>query len=505
MLIHDKILIENIINNIDILEFLHNDTKERLETINEKLAEQIKSNQKAQEEASFTGKNVVDMIVPVWGYMLQDSINFLKYSDYREFSHWRPRNRSNVRDMINEIAFGIEKLCKYFIQFTEFEAVLYGIDANYRDHVVHVFRVWLLGMLFLLEKKPTDCGADGITFNIRQLEIDSPVKVKGVSAYNDNEILSMWVIIALCHDLGYPLEKTEKINEAVEKMFNLLGKLSVQKFAVSFQQEHQHINKFLLEFISSKIVLRGNASEDKRYKQLLEILSNTEKFTQMTEDKFKEDEGLNLKCFGTSIQSKYYLKFSKSLENYSHGIISCSIILKSLFYFLESDFNIQDKNYFSFEDARQFLIRREILRAIASHTCPEIYHLRTNTLSFLLILCDEMQEWGRPRFGEMKTGFVNTGIEKIEIKSYSSEKIEFAIKYVGTGNFENFAIRQFTRWHEILRSAVDDSIRNFKVEITFDFNGEKYKFNHEMGGFVVTKGLELYNLDEILTPKSLKK
>ena len=77
---------------------------------------------------------------------------------------------------------------------------------------------------------------------------------------------------------------------------------------------------------------------------------------------------------------------------------------------------------------------------------------------------------------------------------------------MGRVSLENFCrFRQFSRWNEIFRRAVDDSIRNFKVEITFDFNGEKYKFNHEMGGFVVTKGLELYNLDEILTPKSLKK
>ena len=50
---------------------------------------------------------------------------------------------------------------------------------------------------------------------------------------------------------------------------------------------------------------------------------------------------------------------------------------------------------FDHEDSRQYYIRREILRAIASHTCHDIYQNDMLRFSFLLILCDDAQEWGR--------------------------------------------------------------------------------------------------------------
>ena len=57
------------------------------------------------------------------------------------------------------------------------------------------------------------------------------------------------------------------------------------------------------------------------------------------------------------------------------------------------------------EDQRQFYIRREILRAIASHTCDDIYQLYTTSFSFLLRVCDDTQEWGRKNITEL---YVNT-------------------------------------------------------------------------------------------------
>ena len=67
--------------------------------------------------------------------------------------------------------------------------------------------------------------------------------------------------------------------------------------------------------------------------------------------------------------------------------------MKWLVYFLESDYDLTQSKALKKEDARQFIIRREALRAIAIHTCPDIYHLRSNTFSFLLIICDDLQEW----------------------------------------------------------------------------------------------------------------
>ena len=123
------------------------------------------------------------------------------------------------------------------------------------------------------------------------------------------------------------------------------------------------------------------------------------------------------------IQPKYYLKYAKSLECFQHGIISTIIIYKMLLYFLESDFNLNDDYIYKKEDARQFYIRREILRAIAAHTCPDAYNIHLATFSSLLFLCDEFQEWGRRRWNELYTGLEENSIS-LDIEKFSPGEVE---------------------------------------------------------------------------------
>jgi len=131
----------------------------------------------------------------------------------------------------------------------------------------------------------------------------------------------------------------------------------------------------------------------------------------------------------------------------------------------------------SFEDARQFFIRREILRCIASHTCPEVYHLKANTLSFLLILCDELQEWSRPRFKEIQGEEQTTvGIKKVEISTFKKDEIAFQMDYSGIIDPDNFARKMFRRWHAILRSAVYDTKRKFSLNFKLTINNKPYDF-----------------------------
>lgn len=446
----------------------------------------------------FKSKDVSDKIKQVWTFILQDSIYNLKCCDYRERARWNSieDRHKGVRDINNEFVFGLDRLYNYFNEFTKFETVLYGVDAGYRDHVIHVFRVWMLGIVILYNSEAPEVKLDADKLIFDKIIDDHLV-------LNDVEIFSMWSIIALCHDLGYPLEKTEKINEAVEKMYRHLGKMNIQKFSAAFHLEHQFLNKFLLDFISSKIVrdkssMSGDSSDD--FKELSLEYPQYKKATNL--DKKLKDLFLEKKVFKTNIQSKFYNKFAKSLEHYSHGIISCSILWKSLFYFLESDYNLQENSSLAFEDARQLFIRREILRAIASHTCPEIYHLNANTMSFLLILCDELQEWERPRMAEMQQGSVSSAVDKIELKKVTPEEVEFHLEYVGVSEPEEFARKIFRRWHEILRGAVDDENRKLKLSFsvktnnkeTFKFIFESNKLSTESFGGADNDNFRIYTL-----------
>jgi len=67
--------------------------------------------------------------------------------------------------------------------------------------------------------------------------------------------------------------------------------------------------------------------------------------------------------------------------------------MKKLTYSLESDFYVDRVDVLTYKDANS-AIRRDILRAIASHTCEKILpHQTLIRLSILLILCDALQSW----------------------------------------------------------------------------------------------------------------
>ena len=375
----------------------------------------------------------IDLFHGLWKKLLSDAITFLKSTDEREY---RTEGTRIQRDVV---AFGVQELYRYFEEYRSFEALLYGADRFYRDHIMHVFRVWLIGM-WLIDQFDSQVRWD---FNF----IDPIVR--------NDEAAAMWCIVALAHDLGYPLDKIQKVKDKISSMMRYFGGAGELEKGFEIPAQHHFINDFILKFISSKLVKKDAVSVDKDRR------------------------------FGTSIQSKYYLKFSKSLENFDHGIISYILLMKNLVYFLESDLDLGSPFYE--EDARQFYIRREILRAIACHTCTDIYHLQPNSLPFILIFADELQVWGRPTFHEIKGGKdrlkLKVYVPQIDLKSIEI-KLDI-VEEITPGGENNAGKRYFEatcrKWHKWLRSALGAGDRRFnfclEAEVNpIDGNSTAYKF-----------------------------
>ena len=372
-------------------------------------------------ESCEPGKDIppvkIDEIHALWKGLLSDAVIYLKRKDKREF-----RN-AKEEPSPDKVAFGVEDLYEYFEEYREFEALLYGADRFYRDHVIHVFRVWLIGN-WLIERFDSKIHWDIEKISRKNSALD----------ISNEEVSAMWCIIALTHDLGYPLDKIEKVRDKIEAMMAYFGGTGTSEPGFQIPTHHHFINDFILQFISSKLIL--NKEPDKN-----------------------DVEGF----FKTARQSKYYLKFSKSFEKFDHGIISCILLMKNLVYFLESDLDLSNP-FTDQEDARQFYIRREILRAIASHTCTDIYHLHPNSLAFILILADELQISGRPTFSELKIGRTMLKL-CVKIPVISKQEIEIELEVVEEEDEEEGGKELFfalcRKWHKWLRGALDASRREF--------------------------------------------
>ena len=173
----------------------------------------------------------------LWGSLLDKSIVCLRYFDTREPFLNNP-NKAIV-------SYGIDKLKEYHLRYTEFESLMYGSSAYYRDHVFHAIRVWLLGVFCLLKKINAEESF------ITKLGLDGGAKPPSEIGFF--EYISMWTITALCHDLGYPLEKAEQILDKTRKMMReFVPSPNVwNNFGYSGTQDS--INEYVLKFISTKM------------------------------------------------------------------------------------------------------------------------------------------------------------------------------------------------------------------------------------------------------------
>ena len=327
------------------------------------------------------------LLKKVWPAVLKDALKVLKKNDPREW----PKGKDNtIGTFFDEASLGVSDLQEVLSGFSDFEGVMYGASPEqYRDHVVHSFRVWIIGQGLL-----KDCFAGNLT---------TDAKLQSLICIEEWEC--MWALVALCHDIGYPLSQLERVNELARNALTRQGLLPQGDLRFTFSQQMQPFHDTLIRLMASKPV------------KLAEVV-------RPPKPKEKDEKE---RIYVTHLQNKYYLKFLKSFDNLDHGVVSSLLISKVLVYFLESDLCHDWWSPLTEEDARQFLIRREILRAIASHTCPDIYHLTFNTLSFLLYMADEIQCWGRPtltKLQEEPAGIMNG---EVEVKEFSDTKIAIII------------------------------------------------------------------------------
>ena len=485
--INDKMLLENAIAFCDEmllengvkkytshreeshLEYpLDEDIKGKLQKIYEKGID------KSTKELTY---EINDKIDDLWNLLIEKSIICLRFFDKRE------PFMENGKD---QYVYGMKKLKKYHKDYTSFEGMLYGSDAYYRDHVFHVIRVWMMGLYLILNKNRHITGTGNRLIDEIRFEGEPKGKIKEAkdkdiekqsnnlksgdcsiikkhkmfyklhkridiegeeyilsdpntfsSEINILEKISMWTIMALCHDLGYPLEKSKKVLAKTEKMMGAFV-------------SNPHIDRNL----------RFDGTRDSNNIEIITFASKKMKFISKKKSKKAK--------YKASVQDKYKFKYKLSLEDFSHGMISAIIIYKMLIYFIESDTN-PDANYiFSNEDARQFYIRRDILRAIASHTCENIYHIYVETFPMILFVCDELQEWGRKSWKSMYQGVSNSNVE-LTIASFNTEKIEYtekidmsnALGKQTTENIERIIEKQYMLYSTTFRDGQYTAQRKF--------------------------------------------
>ncbi|MHC4250966.1 MAG: hypothetical protein ACYS9X_17705 [Planctomycetota bacterium] len=395
------------------------------------------------------------VLLRLWPLVLTDALRSLKKKDSRE---WTKSSGIDFDSFFNEDSLGVPQLQKVVEAFADFEPLLYGASPQrYRDHVAHSFRVWIIGQKILRK------GFSG-RLHLSVPDLPKAGLPKEWLEIGPVEWECIWALTALCHDIGYPLSKVDLVNDRAKETLKLQGLRSLGDMRFAFSAGEQPFYRIIAELMSSKVVLlQGPNKVDRKEKRFL-----------------------------THVQNKYYLKFLNAFDRLDHGIISALLMAKSLVYFLESDLCLDDRHPLDADDARQFLIRREILRAVSSHDCPDVYHLKFNSLGFLLFLVDELQGWGRPTFGERHRGGSHDAQgEDVVIHAFGPEKVHVEVTTGRTWDKEEQGrlYDRLRRMQRRLRLAVDaPSMKDlFLVFAVTDDEGLRAELRLEEGRIRCTK------------------
>jgi len=417
--LEDKVLFSYFKNYLNDVKFvLKEESKGKIKSILKDILEYEKELSSRKENGELSRvipsylQKKLRRIQDLWEILIKEAIYCLRHKD--------PVDKNEFKQ-----DFGIIEIKQYFKLFSDFEDMLYGSDKYYRDHSLHVIRVFLLGF-YLLNKSNN--------INFLNIKIFHSEKL-GDEEFSIEEKQAIWTLIALTHDLGYPLEKIDKINSKVKDLIKFFGPSDIEEFKYHLPLQNQILNDFILKFISSKLV---------------------------------QDEQNN---YLTIIQNKYYLKFAKAFENFKHGIMSCILLMKHLVYFKESDYSHSFLNYLTKRDVKQFLIRKTILRSIASHDNDDIYHIAPNNFLFTLVFCDDLQEWDRP-----SDIYRISDSNKIKILKFNDNEISYA-QYYDFSEDENFtrkiideSARKIKRYIKLFRSGPDSDKRTFTFKFVVNVN-----------------------------------
>lgn len=270
-----------------------------------------------------------------------------------------------------------------------------------RDHYVHSVNVFLLGLAIYSQNKKFR--------NIIENDFNNtPIKYR---IYNtDVEMfLFEWGIASLCHDIGYPMEIT---NNQIKKFINLV---SFDEYKTDNAIPYIGFNRF--DVINS-------LHSSKEIKPLDLLSSNIH--NRIGTDLFITRE--KLYSFLENMQKSGFV---------DHGFYSAIILLKWYGYLIEDLYDKKEKFNHPIVNSAGAILLHNYYKNVLMKEPFSLGNLicENHPTAYLLILCDELQEWNREAYGIEDKKKVLADESRIEI-SENQIKIEYlAPKGIMESNF----------------------------------------------------------------------
>ncbi len=339
---------------------------------------------------------------------------------------------------------------RYFLRFSNSRQFLMNLKKfeddflykylYYRDHLIHSFQIFLLGC-YIVERA-----------NVESLPIDF--------FSNMNRFLRTWFLISFYHDIGYMVEKLIDLGIEIQRTyFERIGGIKLSEIRLTISDELDKIFKDYMKILTEGIIIGEN-----------------NKFILKQNNDREEQKKII---------------YNELLENYKmrdHGIMSSLF----LHYTIYLDIDSLDNEILKVQYLQELNIA---CCAIAIHSIEKQRKINVNFLKnpfgCLLILCDNIQEWNRPRLKGLKL-YESDFWESLEIEvdtdnkcykflfkldnSFSNEDIEASLKHYFP-ELERIFLSTFVQGNNFLFSLKKDSFE-WKLTAFYDESSRIYKINY---------------------------
>jgi hypothetical protein len=136
----------------------------------------------------------------------------------------------SVTKLLEEIwnHFSIGKYAKIFTDFGKAEKALYGSSGRYRDHLIHVFNVYFLGLIIF-----SKCENNKNMFHLLKIQ-DEPKNIPFQSKYNKwRRLYYLWCLISTFHDIATPIELEKELYDVINKYLDYF-QISTENISLKF-------------------------------------------------------------------------------------------------------------------------------------------------------------------------------------------------------------------------------------------------------------------------------
>ena len=352
-----------------------------------------------------------------------------------------------------------------------------------RDHFIHSVNVFLLGLAIYSQNE-----------NYRRIFREYILSSKYEKYYriddefSDEEFLYRWGVAALFHDIGYPFEI---IGKQLNKIIGDSVKSISNSYDVAISIDFADFNEFnSIVKIDPYDFADSYRSSYKRSK-ILDLYKPTDIMAHKIAYDFNLDE-YKFKLLTNHLNS--FVSYMQENRFIDHGFYSSILVLNSYGKLIQKHGKNNEFFFYPIVDSATAILLHNYYNKTLQKSPFDLNLLtpESNPIAFLLILCDELQEWNRQPFGliDKKKFHVNDLIldidnDKMDVEyklnfgsmglGFSKDKREFIYEVLDVESIFRKGLSVITDVNEDVEHAVmrDIDISDIQVPSVLLRNVEK--------------------------------